>query len=170
MTEQALHWIHHLATTNAEAPACAKRLPARNELEIAELILPQQANHYGTLFGPNALALLGKAAFLVAARFTRQSVVMAAARQIDFLAPIPVGSLVNVHARVTRVGRTSLSVQVVATFDCAPGTRPDEVLRAEFEMVTVDELGRPCPVAPPPVTQELSFAAPAPLRPLDKTQ
>ena len=47
-----------------------------------------RSNHDGTLFGPNALALLGKAAFLVAARTTRQSVAMAAASQIDFLAPV----------------------------------------------------------------------------------
>jgi acyl-CoA thioesterase YciA len=160
-TEQAMNWIHQLASADADDMAAPKRRAARNELEITELILPQQANHYGTLFGPNALALLGKAAFLVCARFTRQSVVMAAAKQIDFLAPIPVGALVNVLARVTRVGRTSLSVQVVATFDSAPGTRPDDVLRAEFEMVTVDELGRPCPVSPPQPAQELAFAVPA---------
>ena len=125
-----------------------------------ELVPPAQANHYGTLFGPNALALLGKAAFLVAARFTRQSVVMAAAKQIDFLSPIPVGALVDFRARVTRVGRTSLSVQVVASFDSAPGTRADEVLRAEFEMVAVDELGRPCQVSPPRPAEELAFATP----------
>ncbi|MEP6504287.1 MAG: acyl-CoA thioesterase [Betaproteobacteria bacterium] len=159
-TKQATDWIHQLAPAETGDPS-SRRLPARNELEFVELIVPQQANHYGTLFGPNALALLGKAAFLVAARFTRQAVVMAAARQVDFLTPIPVGSLLSLHARVTRVGRTSLSVQVVATFDAAPGTRPEEVLRAEFEMVTVDELGRPCPVAPPPPAQELAFAAPA---------
>jgi acyl-CoA thioesterase YciA len=157
-TKQPMNWINQLASATADDTAFAKRLPARDELEFTELILPAQANHYGTLFGPNALALLGKAAFLVAARFTRQSVVMAAAKQIDFLAPIPVGALVTFHARVTRVGRTSLSVQVLAMFDGAPGTRPGEVLRAEFEMVAVDEFGRPCPVATPGPAQEPSFA------------
>ena len=154
-----MNWISQLASATLEDGLSARRLPARDELEFSELILPAQANHYGTLFGPNALALLGKAAFLVAARFTRQSVVMAAAKQVDFLSPIPVGALVDFRARVTRVGRTSLSVQVVASFDSAPGTRPDDVLRAEFEMVTVDELGRPCPVRPPRPTEELAFAA-----------
>ena len=155
-----MNWIDQLAPAAADADRSARRLPARNEVAFTELILPAQANHYGTLFGPNALALLGKAAFLVAARFTRQSVVMASAKQADFLAPIPVGALVNFVARVTRVGRTSLSVQVLATLDCAPGTRPDEVLRAEFEMVAVDDLGRPCPVTVPQPATERSFAAP----------
>ena len=159
-----MNWINQLASATPGDAVSAKRSSDRDELQFTELILPAQANHYGTLFGPNALALLGKAAFLVAARFTRQSVVMAAARQIDFLSPIPVGALVDFRARVTRVGRTSLSVQVVARFDSAPGTRPDEVLRAEFEMVAVDELGRPCPVRPPRSAEELAFAAAPPSR------
>ena len=81
-----------------------------NELTRSELVLPQHANHYGTLFGPNALALMGKAAFLAAARHTRQPVVMASATQVDFLKPVPVGALLHVHGRVTRVGTCSMSV------------------------------------------------------------
>ncbi len=157
-----MDWIHQIAPkTPLTEPVAASRRRPDNELELTELVLPQQANHCGTLFGPNALALLGKAAFLVAARYTRQSVVMAAAGQIEFLAPIPVGALLRVLARVTRVGRTSMSVQVSAAFDTAPGIRADEVLRGEFAMVAVDELGRPTTVQPPARTQELAFAAPA---------
>ena len=158
-----MDWIHQIApkTPLDDAGTGSCRRPD-NELELTELILPQQANHYGTLFGPNALALLGKAAFLVATRYTRQSVVMAAASQIEFLAPIPVGALVRVLARVTRVGRTSMSVQVTATFDTAPGTRADDVLRGEFQMVAVDELGRPTAVQPPVKKEEPAFAMPAP--------
>ncbi len=157
-----MDWIHQIApkTPLTGLDAAPHPRPA-SALELTELILPQQANHYGTLFGPNALALLGKAAFLVAARFTRQSVVMAAASQIEFLAPIPVGALVRVLARVTRVGRTSMSVQVIATFDTAPGTRADEVLRGEFQMVAVDELGRPTAVHVSAKTEDHAFAAPA---------
>lgn len=138
-----------------------RRLPPLDELQFPELVLPHVANHYGTLFGPNALALLGRAAFLVAARYTQQPVVMAAARQVDFLKPVPVGALLNVHARISRVGRCSMSVQVRAAFDAAPGTRAEDALRGEFEMVTVDELGRPRPVNPPQRMEVLPLAASA---------
>ena len=158
MTPGTRTLIHDVDAPELSAPA--RRLPS-SELELSELILPAQANHHGTLFGPNALALLGKAAFLVAARSMRQPVVMAAARQVDFLVPIPVGALVRVHARVTRVGQRSLTVQVLATFDTAPGTRAEEVLRGEFEMVTVDETGRPCAVRPPETSVVPAFAASA---------
>ncbi len=141
-----MDWIHQLAPATALDDLAPAPRRLANVLELTELILPQQANHYGTLFGPNALALLGKAAFLVAARYTRQPVVMAAAREIEFVAPVPVGALLVVRARVTRVGRTSMTVQVAAAFDTAPGIRADDVLRGDFEMVAVDDLGRPTPV------------------------
>lgn len=131
-----MDWIKALAAT------------PRNELTRTELVLPQQANHYGTLFGPEALALLGKTAYLAAARFSQQSVVMAASRGIEFLAPIAIGSLLHFHARVVRLGRSSMTVDVRAVPDAAPGTKPQEVLRGSFEMVAVDASGRPAPLDP----------------------
>ena len=124
------------------------QLPS-NALQLSELVLPEQANHYGTLFGPNALALLGKAAFLVASRYCQQPVVMAAATRIDFHRPIPVGAILNLRAQVVRVGRSSMSVEVSAALDAAPGLKPENALSAAFDMVTVDEHGRPTPVSPP---------------------
>lgn len=127
-------WISALAA----APA--------NELHTTELVLPAQANHYGTLFGPQALALLGKTAYLAAAGFAQQSVVMASAARVEFLAPVPVGSRLRLHARVSRVGHSSMTVDVRAAMDVAPGTQAREALRGSFEMVAVDEHGRPSPL------------------------
>lgn len=114
------------------------------ELQLSELVLPRLANHYGTLFGPEALALLGRSAYLLAASHCRQAVVMAAAQDIVFLAPVPVGSLLQLRAAVLRRGRSSLSVAVSATLDGPGGAA--EVLRARFEMVAVDGQGRPTPL------------------------
>ena len=33
-----------------------------DETRFVEMVFPEQANHYGTLFGGNALSLMGKAA------------------------------------------------------------------------------------------------------------
>ncbi len=132
------------ATPSAVPPFRAP-LP-RSELALSELVLPADGNHYGTLFGPNAMALLGKAAFLAATRYSRQSVVMAAARQIDFVAPVPIGSLLNLLAQITRVGRSSMTVRVQASLDTTEA-QATEVLRGEFEMVAVDANGRPIALA-----------------------
>jgi len=41
-----------------------------------EMVFPEHANHYGTLFGGHALSLMGKAAFVAATRRARCAVVM----------------------------------------------------------------------------------------------
>ncbi len=45
------------------------------ETRLMEMVFPGQANHYGTLFGGQALALMDKAAFMVASRYARLPVV-----------------------------------------------------------------------------------------------
>ncbi|MFG6428879.1 acyl-CoA thioesterase [Roseateles sp. LYH14W] len=120
-----------------------------DQLTRTELVLPQHGNPYGTLFAPEALSMLGKTALLAATRFSRQSVVMAASRDIRFLQPIAVGSLLHLHARVVRVGRTSMTLEVHAALDAAPGTKPQDALQGSFEMVAVDASGRPVAIEPP---------------------
>lgn len=141
-------WTQHLsADTTGNAPPTA--MPRLDTLTLTELVLPEQSNHYGTLFGPNGLALMGKAAYLVATRFTRQAVVMAAANHIQFLQPVPVGAVIKIDAQIVRVGCSSLTARVIASLDAAPGTRCNEAFQGEFEMVTVDEHGRPAPITAP---------------------
>lgn len=153
-----MNWIQHLSAREPEEALDARdpALPRLDELTLTELVLPEHSNHYGTLFGPNALALMGKAAFLVATRYTRQSIVMAAAGGIQFLRPVPVGAVLKIIGRITRVGRSSLTARVVGCLDAAPGTVAPEVLRGDFELVAVDARGRPTPVtaaqAHPPST------------------
>src|SRR5436309_13367635 len=83
-----------------------------DETRFVEMVFPEQANHYGTLFGGHALSLMGKAAFVTATRHARQSVVMATSDKIEFHEPIHVGELVELVAQVVRVRRTSQTVAV----------------------------------------------------------
>src|SRR3546814_8807224 len=57
---------------------------------FVEMIFPEQANHYGTLFGGTALSLMGKAAFVAASRRARRAVVMATSDKIEFHMPVAV--------------------------------------------------------------------------------
>lgn len=103
----------------------------------SDLILPEHANHYGTLFGGNALGLLAKAAFAVAFRHVGGAVVMAAVKHADFTAPVAVGSLLDLTARVVGSGQSSLTVEVTGEVAGA------KVLSGCFVMVAVDDAGRP---------------------------
>jgi len=111
-------------------------------LELTEIVFPEHANHYGTLFGGNALMLMSKAAFLAARAFAQADVVMAGCGDAQFLAPVPVGSVLRLRAWVSRQGRSSLTVSVTGTFE-QPGQPAREALRSFFEMVVVDKSGRP---------------------------
>lgn len=86
--------------------------PDPNETCFVEIVFPEQANHYGTLFGGTALNLMSKAAAIAAARRAGGSVVMASSDKVDFHMPVSVGQLVELRARVSRVGRTSMTVKV----------------------------------------------------------
>ena len=98
-------------------------------LELTDIVFPEHANHYGTLFGGNALLLMSKAAFLAARAFAGSDVVMARCGDARFLAPVPVGSVLRLRAWVSRVGRSSLTVRVDGTAQ-QPGREPRPVLES----------------------------------------
>ena len=109
----------------------------KKTLSFPELVVPAIANGYGTLFAVNGLALLGKTAFLCATQFAGGKLVMASANKINFLKPVPVGTIIWLNAEVVRVGKSSLTVNVTATLD------NEIVLSAEFILVAVDDNGKP---------------------------
>lgn len=129
------------------------------ETRFVEMVFPEQANHYGTLFGGHALSLMGKAAFVTATRHARQSVVMASSDRVEFHEPVHVGELVELVAHVVRVGRSSMTVAVdMIREDLVSGSRKSAV-RGTFEMVAVNEFGRPVPIARPAMIDPLKEEA-----------
>lgn len=106
-----------------------------------EIVFPGETNHYGTLFGGRALALMDKAAFVAASRFARRSVVTASSERVDFRAPVQQGQLVELWARVVATGRTSVTVEV----DLISGAR-QLATRGKFVLVAVDSTGAPVSV------------------------
>src|SRR6202011_4544852 len=74
---------------NSSRPESAMRPDATHseETRLIEMVFPDRANHYGTLFGGNALHLMGKAAFIATTRHSRQHVVMASSDNITFDKP-----------------------------------------------------------------------------------
>src|SRR4029077_14438113 len=71
------------------------------ETRIVEMVFPNRANHYGTLFGGDALRLMDMAAFVAASRHARRPVVTASSERIDFHVPVRQGQLAEVVGRVT---------------------------------------------------------------------
>lgn len=119
-----------------------------SEIRFVEIVFPGQTNHYGTLFGGQALALMDKAAFLVASRYARRMVVTASSERIDFHVPVRQGQMVELLARVVATGRTSMTVEVeLHAEDLLTGDR-QLATRGRLVMVALDAHGKPTAVAP----------------------
>lgn len=120
------------------------------EARLIEMVFPEQTNHYGTLFGGQALALMDKAAFIVASRYTRRTVVTASSEKCDFHVPVRQGQLVELIARVVTTGKTSITVEVdLYSEDLLTGDRQLGT-RGRFVLVALDAHGKPTGVPPLP--------------------
>lgn len=118
------------------------------EARLIEMVFPEQTNHYGTLFGGQALALMDKAAFIAASRYARCAVVTASSERVDFHVPVRQGQLVELLARVVATGRTSITVEVkLYSEDLLTGERKLGT-HGRFVLVAVDANGRAAPVLP----------------------
>lgn len=120
------------------------------EARLIEMVFPNQTNHYGTLFGGQALALMDKAAFIAATRFSRRAVVTANSESVDFHVPVRQGELVEAISRVIATGRTSMTVEVeLYSEELLTGVRR-LATRGRFVMVALDSHGKPASVPPLP--------------------
>ena len=120
--------------------------PEEGPLLMADMVFPPQTNHYGTLFGGDALRMLGKAAFIAATRHARAVMVMAASDRIDFQSPVREGEMVELAAEIAMTGRSSVRVRVgLWAEDLLSGDRR-LAASAEFVMVAVGPDGRSRPI------------------------
>jgi acyl-CoA hydrolase len=111
-------------------------------LRMVDMVFPPQTNHYGTLYGGDALRMLGKAAFIAATRHARATMVMAASDRIDFKSPVREGEMVEFVAEILAIGRSSLRIGVELWAENLLSGDRRQAAAAEFVMVAVDEDGR----------------------------
>ena len=82
------------------------------ETRIFKAVFPNSTNHYDTLFGGTAMHMMDEVAFITATRFTRKRCVTVSSDRIDFKKPIPGGTIVELIGTVSKIGNTSLQVEV----------------------------------------------------------
>jgi acyl-CoA hydrolase len=116
------------------------------ELTMLELIFPHHANHHGTLFGGVGLSLMDKMAFMVATRAFRKNFVTASSDKNDFKVPVKVGHIVELHGKVKKVGKTSVTVHVDLYSEVPLTGERTLCTSGSFVMVAVDEDQRPIPL------------------------
>jgi acyl-CoA thioesterase YciA len=110
-------------------------------------MMPRDTNPMGTIFGGIILSYIDQAGAVEARRHTDKKLVTVAMHEVKFLAPVFVGDLVSFYTETTKIGNTSITIQV--TVEAWRGGPPHETVRvtqAEIVYVAVDQPGHPVPV------------------------
>jgi len=121
--------------------------PVRDsQSEMAEIVLPNDANPLGALLGGRLMHWIDLAGALAAHRHARSYVVTAAIDHLDFLVPVHVGDLVILRSSVNRVFHTSMEVGVKVWVENYIHDDCQHVSSAYLTFVAVDAGGRHIPV------------------------
>ena len=113
---------------------------------IFKTVFPNTTNHYDTLFGGTTLHMMDEAAFICATRFSRKKVVTVSTDKINFTKPIPEGTIVELIARVDKVGRTSCVVRVDIFMEDMYSETREKVVTGFFTFVAVNDEKQPVPI------------------------
>ena len=124
----------------------APRTVAESHSEMAEVILPNDANPLGNLLGGRLMHFIDIAGAMAAHRHARSYVVTASMDHIDFLAPVHVGDLLILKSSVNRAFHTSMEVGVKVTAENPLTGECRHTASSYVTYVAVDKNGTPVPV------------------------
>ena len=83
-----------------------------SQVVMTQLVLPSHTNSLDTVFGGTVMSWIDIAAAIAAQRHSNKAVVTASIDQLNFIAPIKKGWVVNLRASVNYTSRTSMEVGV----------------------------------------------------------
>jgi acyl-CoA thioesterase YciA len=107
---------------------------------------PADMNGNGDIFGGWVLSQMDTAGGSLAARFAKGRVATVAITAMTFVEPIKVGDLVSIYGEVTKIGRTSITVELETVVQRRLEDIDRRVTHGTFVFVAIDEEGRPRPV------------------------
>ncbi|WP_230281232.1 MULTISPECIES: acyl-CoA thioesterase [unclassified Croceicoccus] len=126
--------------------ASADEQPPEGEPAIRVVAMPADTNVYGDIFGGWLVSVMDNAAGLIASRRGKGRAVTVAMDKMLFHAPVSVGDEVSVYGDITRIGRTSMTINVEAWRRHRFEETAVKVTEADFTFVAIDENGRPRPI------------------------
>lgn len=121
----------------------------QGEMPVLRIVpMPADTNAHGTIFGGWVMAQVDIAGSIPAWDRAQGPVVTVAVNSFVFQEPVFVGDLVSFYARVLRVGRTSITVDVEVFAHRGRQGRSEvvKVTEAQLTYVAVDGSRKPRPV------------------------
>jgi len=124
----------------------SRRNVSESKAVLARVMMPQDANMSGNVFGGTILKMVDEIAFVSATRHARTNVVTASLDKMDFHSPVHIGDLVSLHSIVNAAWHSSMEVGVKVM---AENVRTGEVRHTGSSYLTVvalDTDGKPTEV------------------------
>ena len=122
-------------------------LPTDRELVLKVIPMPADCNANGDIFGGWVMAQVDLAGSVVPARLVDGRMATVAVNQFIFKQPVKVGDILSFFAEVTRIGNTSITVQVEVFAERyrAQGQYV-KVTEASLTYVAIGDDGKPRPI------------------------
>jgi acyl-CoA hydrolase len=112
---------------------------------MTEIVLPEDTNAEGSIFGGRVLALIDKCAAIVAMRHARSEVATVSLDSVIFLSKVRVGYVLLLSGRINAAFGSSMEIEVSVHSENPLTGRERLTTTALVTMVAVDESGRPNP-------------------------
>ena len=119
-----------------------------SEVTLARTMTQLDANFVGNVHGGVIMREVDVAGGTAAARHAGGLTVTASIDELSFLAPVHIGDILWVSARVTAVGRTSLEVEVIVEAEPWRGGERRRTTDAYLVFVALGDDGKPVEVPP----------------------
>jgi acyl-CoA thioesterase YciA len=122
--------------------------PTDKELVLKVIPMPADTNGNGDIFGGWVMAQVDLAGSVIPARIIKGRMATVAVKEFVFKQPVRVGDILSFYSSVTRIGRTSIEVDIeVYAESIRTQGRYVKVTEALVTYVAIDENGKPKPIA-----------------------
>ncbi len=144
-SESSIHATSSTPVPSAAVPSVPTvELPTDKELVLKVIPMPADCNANGDIFGGWVMAQVDLAGSVVPARYVDGRMATVAVNQFIFKQPVRVGDILSFFSAVTRIGNTSITVQVeVYAERFRSQGRYIKVTEASLTYVAIDDFGKP---------------------------
>jgi len=117
------------------------RIPA-----IRTIVMPTEGNPYGVAFGGWLMGQMAQAGGALAAQHSKYQSVVVGADELRFTHPVEIGDELSVYAEFTKIGRSSMAVDVEAYCRDRHSDEMKKAASGKYTFVAVDGDGKPVEV------------------------
>ena len=133
-----------MSVTPAPGPAIP---PSDEELVLKVIPMPADSNANGDIFGGWVMAQVDLAGSVIPARYAGGRIATVAVNEFIFKQPVRVGDILSFYSKLTRIGKTSITVKVEVYAERFQSQGQFvKVTEANLTYVAIDDQGKPRPV------------------------